>query len=56
MDRSISETMCGGMCMPGHRRSAVDVCFEAFNDGVYGDGSIVNIQIKPLGIVEIVDA
>ncbi len=34
----------------------VDVCFEAFNDGVYGDGSIVNIQIKPFGIVEIVDA
>ena len=33
----------------------VDVGFEASNDCVYGDGSIVNIQIKPLGIVEIVD-
>ena len=34
----------------------VDVGFAAFNDCVYGDRSIVNIQIEPLGIMEIVDA
>jgi hypothetical protein len=34
----------------------VDVSLAAFNDCINGDGSIVNIQIKPLGIVEIVDA
>ena len=34
----------------------VDVGFAAFNDCVYGDRSIVNIQIESLEIVEIVDA
>ena len=34
----------------------VNVGFTAFDDGVYGDGRVVNIQIEPLGIVEIVDA